>query len=293
MSLSVEQLTRRARGIGSSDAAAAIGLNPYFTAVELWQEKRGLAPAFLGNEATKWGKLLEPAVRQEYAEQTGRVVRLPADTLVHPEHEWVVCHPDGITDDRRLYEGKTARFGDGWGEPGTDQIPEHYLVQVQHALMVTLLPVADVAVLIGGQDFRLYEVPADVQLQAAILDAEAEFWQHVTEGTRPPLDYTSPGAIAVLKKLYPGTNGLTVLADESCGCARELFEAAQAEGKRNKAAEAEAKAVLLDYMGEASVLRFPDGRCLRRAKIARAGYTVEPTSYIDARWINAKGLPRT
>lgn len=288
MSLNPEQVARRLLGIGSSDSAAAIGLNPYYTSVELWQEKRGELPPFIGNEATKWGKLLEPAVRQEFAEQTGRVVRLPPDTLVHPKHSWLVCHPDGVTDDGRLYEGKTARYPDGWGDPGTDQVPEHYIIQCQHGMMVTGLLVCDLAVLIGGQDFRLYHIPADVGLQAAMLDALTEFWTHVTKGTRPPLDLKAPGAIAVLKRLYPGTNGQVVKATPEVEKWRVKLETAKLQGKTAKEVEDEAKAALLDFMGEASVLKFGDGRGFRRAKVERSGYTVAPTSYIDARFI-AKG----
>lgn len=285
MSLSAEQHERRRRGVGASDAAAAVGLNPYFSATELWMEKRGQLPPFEGNEATKWGKLLEPAVRQEYAEQSGRVVRLPPETLVHPQHSWVVCHPDGVTDDGRLYEGKTARFPDGWGEPGTDMVPEQYLIQCQHAMMVTGLMVADLAVLIGGQDFRLYEIPADPGLQEALLDAETEFWVHVTKGTRPPLDLTSPGAIGVLRKLYPGTDGRTVRATPEIEIARAQLEEAKRAKKIAESAEAEGKAALLDFMGEASVLKFADGSGFRRAVVERKGYVVEPTSYVDSRFI--------
>lgn len=285
MSLNPEQLARRAHGVGASESAAAIGLNPYATAVELWMEKRGEAPPFAGNAPTRWGKLLEPVVRQEFAEVTGRVVRLPTETLVHPKFDFILCHPDGVTDDGRLYEGKTARYPDEWGEPGTDQIPEHYLIQVQHALLVTALPVADVAVLIGGQDFRLYEIPADAGLQESIIEALTEFWQHVVKGTRPPLDCSAPGAIAVLKKLYPGTNGQTVIAtDEAIQC-RQQLESTTAEEKAAKFAKDAAKARLLEIMGEASVLRFPDRMGLRRARIDRKGYTVAPTSYVDARWV--------
>lgn len=285
MSLSAEQHARRRTGIGGSDAAAAIGLNPYYSAVELWMEKRGELPPFEGNEATKWGKLLEPAVRQEYAEQTGRVVRLPPETLVHPKHTWVVCHPDGVTDDGRLYEGKTARFPDGWGEPGSDAVPEQYLIQCQHSMLVTGLRVADLAVLIGGQDFRLYEIPADDGLQAAILDAETEFWTHVTRGTRPPLDHTSPGAIGVLRKLYPGTDGTTVRATPEVEADRKRLEEAKVLKKRAEAVEAEAKAGLLDFMKSAAVLRFADGSGFRRAVVERKGYVVEPTTYVDSRFI--------
>lgn len=287
MSANEQQLARRV-SIGSSDSAAAIGLNPYYTSVELWQEKRGELPPFIGNEATKWGKLLEAPVRQECAEQTGRVIRLPPDTLVHPKFSWLTCHPDGVTDDGRLYEGKTARYPDGWGDSGTDQVPEHYLIQCQHGMMVTGLPVCDLAVLIGGQDFRLYHIPADVGLQAAMLDALTEFWNHVQRGTRPPLDLKAPGAIAVLKRLYPGTNGQTVRASAQVEAWRTQLEKAKAAGKAQEALEAEAKAALLDFMGEASVLKFADGRGYRRAKVDRKGYVVEATSYIDARFI-AKG----
>jgi putative phage-type endonuclease len=289
MSLNPEQMARRSKGVGASDAAAAVGLNPYVTSVELWMEKRGELPPFEGNEPTKWGKLLEAVVRQEAAEQTGRVIRLPPETIEHPVHKFMLCHPDGVTDDGRLYEGKTARFADNWGEPGTDQVPEHYLIQCQHAMFVTGLLVCDLAVLIGGQDFRLYELQANEGIQTALVAAEAEFWQHVEKGTRPELNYKSPGAIEVLKKLYPGTNGqtLTAQAPELLEW-RQALETASADGKAAKARAEEAKAALLDYMGEASVLRFPDGRSLRRARIDRKGYVVEPTSYIDARWINSR-----
>lgn len=288
MSLTPEQLARRSRGVGASDAAAAVGLNPYYSAVELWQEKRGESPPFLGNEATRWGKLLEPAVRQEYAEQTGRVVRLPGETLQHPTHTFMLCHPDGVTDDGRLYEGKTARFGDGWGEPGTDQVPEHYLIQCQHAMVVTGLKITDLAVLIGGQDFRLYFIEADESLQGSLIEAEQDFWKHVQEGTRPALDYKAPSAIEILKKLYPGTNGQTVQADVEMIRRRALLEQAIGDAKVAKATVDEHKAALLDFMGEAAVLRFADGRGFRRARVDRKGYTVEPTSFVDTRWITLK-----
>lgn len=287
MSLNPEQLARRRRGVGASDAASAVGLNPYYSAVELWQEKRGESPPFLGNEATRWGRLLEPAVRQEYAEQTGRVVRLPEDTLQHSTHVFMLCHPDGVTDDGRLYEGKTARFGDNWGEPGTDQIPEHYLIQCQHGMLVTGLLLCDVAVLIGGQDFRLYHVEADKALQQSLVDAEAEFWRHVEDGTRPALDYRSPRAIEILKKMYPGTNGQTVIATPEMMLRRASLERATGDAKVAEALKDENKAAMLDFMGEAAMLKFPDGMSFRRARQDRKGYTVEPTSFIATRWVKS------
>lgn len=65
----------RRTGIGSSDAAAAIGLNPYQSQLELWMQKTGkvdLLPVFDPNGDTSpmfWGTMLEPIVAAQ-----GRVV---------------------------------------------------------------------------------------------------------------------------------------------------------------------------------------------------------------------------
>ena len=289
MTLTPEQHAERLTGIGSSDAAVALGLNPYRAPIELWQEKLGLeVEPFQGNQATKWGQLLEPAVRQEYAEQTGRVVRLPTETLHHPKHTFMLGHPDGVTDCGRLYEGKTARYPDGWGEPGSDEIPQPYMVQVQHLMIVTGLVVADVAVLIGGQDFRLYEIPADPELQELIVDGEHEFWRHVETRTAPAIDYNAPGALALVRKLYPGTNGGTEIADAMLEHWRAVYDQAIEYRDRYSAAADAAKAHLLYAMGESAVLKFADGKVLRRREVKRKGFTVDPTSYIDARFASSK-----
>lgn len=67
----------RKQRIGSSDAAAAIGLNPYKSQLELWMEKTGR-----DNETPKpnpdddatpvfWGNTLEPIVAVQYSKRTG------------------------------------------------------------------------------------------------------------------------------------------------------------------------------------------------------------------------------
>ncbi|MGH8266901.1 MAG: hypothetical protein ACRETH_05485, partial [Steroidobacteraceae bacterium] len=54
----------------------------------------------------------------------------------------------------------------------------------------------------------------------------------------------------------------------------------------------EMKARLLEEMGEAALMAFPDGMAYRRKQVDRAGYTVGPASYMDARFIkDGKGVP--
>lgn len=290
MTLTQDQVRERARGLGASDAAAAIGSHPFKSTPDLWLEKTGRLKRLDGADtpASHWGHLLEAAVRQEYARVTGRTVRQPRETLHHGSLPFVLCHPDGITDDARLYEGKTARFDFGWGDPGTDQIPEHYLIQVQHAMLVCTLEVADVAVLIGGQDFRVYEIPADREFQEEIIDAEVIFWQHVERDIMPEVKPDAPGALAILRRLFPGTDGTSIEADASAERWRTVYqEACEHRDVYSSAADA-AKAHLLYSMRSAAKLKFADGRVLRRQLTKRKAYTVEATEYVDARFVNDK-----
>lgn len=289
MTLNAQQLAARSLGLGGSDAAAALGLSPWKTPLELFREKRGEdAGTIAESEPMRWGSLLEPVIRQEYSSRTGRVVRVPETTLVHPAHAFMIANLDGLTDDGRLLEVKTARSAQDWGEPGTDAIPQHYLLQIQHYLIVTALPIADVAVLIGGSEYRQYEIPADAELQEMLVEGELEFWQRVESGEAPDADLTSPRALDIVRKLFPDTNGQRVTADEALEQWRRVYDQACEKRDVYVAAADAAKAHLLYAMGGATELAFADGKALRRRVTKRKSYTVPDTRYIDARLVALK-----
>ena len=185
----------RRKGIGGSDIAAIMGLSPWRTPYQVYQEKRGDAEGFTGNEATDWGIRLEPTIRQWYSDVTGRPVFRPEGILRHKQYDYMLANLDGYTEDRRVVEIKTARYGKGWGEPGTDAIPDYYALQVHHYMTITGYEVADVAVSIGGAPPCLYEVEADKEIAEAIIDACATFWARVVEG-RPPEPVNYADAVA-------------------------------------------------------------------------------------------------
>jgi putative phage-type endonuclease len=185
-----EWLQIRKTGLGGSDAPAALGISKWKTPYALWQEKRGEAAPVPENWSMRWGTTIEPLLRQHYADITGREVFMAESIVRHPKYEWMICTPDGGTADQRLIEIKTSRSSEGWGEPGTDQIPQAYLIQVQHSLCVTALPVADVLLGLYGQEPMLYHVEADLELHEMLIDAEREFWRCVQEGEPPePTSY--------------------------------------------------------------------------------------------------------
>lgn len=178
-------LEERRKGIGGSDIAAIMGFSPWKTPYRVYQEKRKEVDAWQGNESTDWGKRQEPVIRQWYSDATGRCVYLPEKILFHSKYPFMLASLDGYTDDPRGVEIKTARSSKGWGEPGTNEIPDYYMLQVQHYMVVTGFEVFDVPVSIGGGSPELYEVPADKELQELIIQACAEFWQRVVNGNPP------------------------------------------------------------------------------------------------------------
>lgn len=288
MSLTAEQIATRQTGVGGSDAAAALGLSKRKTTLQLYLEKRGQFAEQdpINEEVIWWGNALEPIVRQKYAETTGRTVLLPEHTIHSVDHPFMVAHVDGlIAGELRGYEGKTAFHSTGWGEEGTDQIPRDALLQVHHYLTVMDYEVWDVAVLIQRR-FQIYEVYADLEMSEMLILGEAEFMRRVREGDQPALDYDHKTARDVVKKLYPGTNGARLVASESAIEWRKQLEVAQAAEKSAKANIESLKSRLLDEMGEAALLAYPDGKAHRRQETQRAGYTVEPTSFMDFRLIN-------
>jgi putative phage-type endonuclease len=181
-------LLERRTGIGGSDAAAVLGLSRWRSPLDVYLEKTGTDVEITDTPAMYWGRRLERVILEAYVEQTGVAVDAPVGVyrmLRSSTRPWQIYSPDGMAADR-LVEIKTARTAEGWGEPGTDEVPDDYAIQVQHGMAVTGLPRCDVAVLIGGSDFRVYTVERDNALIADLIAAEAAFWQRVERRDPPP-----------------------------------------------------------------------------------------------------------
>lgn len=259
-------LEQRRSGIGGSDAAAVLGISKWRTPLSVWLDKTGQADNTSETEPMRWGTLLEPVIKQEYAERTGREVIAPG-FLRHHKHQFMVANVDGITRDDRVVEVKTSRSADGWGEPGSDQVPEDYLLQVQHYMAVTELPVADIAVLIGGSDFRIYTVAADAELQAMMVDAEAAFWRTVID-MMPPAPVTFADAVAMY--------GRNARKDSITTASQDVIEALhQLKAIRSRLGDLEAqeeaqKAIIMKAMGEHDTLADAAGKVLATWKLSAA-----------------------
>lgn len=182
------QLLARKQHIGASEAAAACGLSPWTTPYQLWADKTSDAVDVIDNPRMEWGRRLESVVLRKYAEDLPRPDYLiaPCDVVTSAEHPFMSCTPDALLPDR-VVEVKTAGLSSAreWGEPGSDAVPMHYLLQVTHQMVVTGRRLADIPVLIAGNDYRLYTVNYDEELAALLIERERAFWRHVEDRTPP------------------------------------------------------------------------------------------------------------
>jgi putative phage-type endonuclease len=265
MSTKAEWLEARTKGIGGSEAPAVLGLSKWKTPYQVWQDKRGLSGEREMTGPLEWGTLLEPVIRQKYADVTGRTVSLPGH-LRDAEYPFMLGTVDGITDDNRVLEVKTARSLQEWGEPGTDEIPMAYLIQVQHYLRITKLSVADIAVLFAGSDFRIYEVPEDKELQEMIIEREAAFWKLVEAG-EPPEPVTYADAV----KRYRISTTKAIEASKNAAYAYSILKNIKNEMQILEDKEEEMKLIIMKELADNDTLVSDDGSTLVTWKQTKPG----------------------
>jgi len=200
----------RKQGIGSSDAAAACGIHPYLSMLELWMIKTGrmisdIDESLEGYSPLYWGNTLEPMVAKYYQEHTGNKVRRVNAILQHPDPDkaFMLANLDyAITgsDEVQILECKTA--GEHGAKLWKHGVPLYVTCQVQHQLAVTGKQAAHICVLLCGHEAKIYKVERDERLIDSIIEHERLFWQYVETDTPPTPDHSESAARA-LKQLYP------------------------------------------------------------------------------------------
>ncbi|WP_305824701.1 YqaJ viral recombinase family nuclease [Massilia brevitalea] len=259
----------RKRGIGSSDAAAAVGLNPYQSMLELWLVKTGRdegLPKIDPKDETSpmyWGSLLEPIVAAHYTKRTGNRVRRINAVLQHPDPDkaWMLANLDYAVSgahDVQILECKTAgEFGSRLWKEG---VPEYVQLQVQHQLAVTNKQAADVCVLICGQEIRVHRIERDDALISMLSELERKFWHYVETDTPPPADGSDSAAMA-LQCLYPHDSGSTLDLTDDTEMSNTFSDlvAIKAEIEVREKIEAELKQRIQQRMGDASKAKFETG----------------------------------
>jgi putative phage-type endonuclease len=225
--LTTEQLLERKGGIGGSDAAGVCGVSKWKTPLKVYLDKTSEFVEQEENPLFERGHVLEPLVRGQFSLMTGKEVKIPKNMIKADKNPFMLANMDGyLPEEKTIVEIKTANYftkGD-WGEPFTDQIPNDYLIQVQHYLTVCKMLKVYVVVLFGDEkmfkmlmtlvkkcgvgevlkedlplDIQIYEVRTHDVLSKRLIDIERSFWfDHVQKREAPAWD-----GIDDIKALFP------------------------------------------------------------------------------------------
>lgn len=185
-------LSWRACGLGSSDAAAIVGLSPWTTREELLVEKeialRGEKLRDRDNGAMARGRRLEPAARTLYEELMG--FESPPSCGVHEQHPWLKASFDGYCASRNLPLEVKCPNADDHRLALEGYVPEKYSAQLPHLMLVSgasrlhYVSYTDNPRFPPGERFALVVVPRDEELCGLLLAAELEFWDEVQSRLR-------------------------------------------------------------------------------------------------------------
>ncbi|MGF6981386.1 putative phage-type endonuclease [Paraburkholderia atlantica] len=289
MNMREHWLEQRRKGVGGSDAAAALGQSPHMTALELYYDKIGeRVPRDIdadGIERTDFGRALEGVVASQYASRYGVRLRRRNTIIRHAKHPHMIANVDRTIDGMKAgLEIKTVdpfafRHSGLWGEPGGDEVPPHYLLQCVHYMACLDYPVWYLAALVGGHRMVRYVIDRDRELEQMVIDGECRFWTHVETREPPELDYQHPHAIDLLKRLYTGTDGGTIDLDENVWYWHRVRIEADERVKSYQAVSDGARAHILHVMGEAAIGRLPNGGAYKRKTVHRPAYQVEDCDY--------------
>lgn len=204
----IEWLEKRKSGITGTGASAIIGKNPYKSNIDYWEEKTGrrVEPDISDKDFVKYGQRAEEHLIALFALDFPQyeVTHKDFDLRVHPKYPFLIGSLDG-----ELTEKETGRKGileikttnilqSRQYEKWNDMIPENYLYQTLHYLLVTgydfVVLKAQLKRVYDGNDVRLdtrhyYFERKDVEvLLADLLEKELHFWnEYVLKDVRPPL----------------------------------------------------------------------------------------------------------
>ncbi len=188
--LSNDQWLRyRKQGIGGSDAGAVCGLNPYRTAIHVYQDKVSEETEQFDNEAMRQGREFEDYVARRFMEATGKKVKRANYMFYDEKHPFMLADVDRmVVGENAGLECKTASpyMADKWKD---GKIPLSYQIQCHHYMSVMGASAWYIAVLIYGREFKFYRIERDEQIIQNLIQIEQDFWEkHVKAGVLPDPD---------------------------------------------------------------------------------------------------------
>lgn len=218
-----EWLKYRESGIGSSEVATIVGLNPWETPYQLWRRKKGLDPAKQENFAMKAGHYLEDAVAQFFKDETGcEIIKCSAIDwmIINTEKPYMRVSPDrtywlnGLphnAHNKGILECKTTQMS-----IDPEDLPKHWFCQVQYQLGVAELQEASLAWLCSGREFGYKNLTFVPDFFKWLCEEVDRFWIDYIQGDKEP---DPQNAKDILLKFNKHTGGKVIETTD------EIFQA--------------------------------------------------------------------
>lgn len=287
-----EWLAKRREGIGASEAAAVLGIDPWSTPIDLYLRKaRGSERDRTPRERWRMqlGHRMQADILSELSAATGLEIR-PCDVLYRSRrHAFMLATPDAMAFAGRepvLAEAKLV--GDRMEREWEAGIPLYVQAQVAHQAIVLGVARVFVAVLFidrrAGNPFEWFEYRLGDNVEEWLVEREGEFWRSVLSGEVPALDFEALTKESIAR-LYPHeSEGKVVTLPEEALALDAKIQKAREEEAKARANREHAEARLEALMADAADGLLPGGagRYSWRT-VNRAGYTVEPTSFRQLR----------
>lgn len=196
-----EVLGWRKAGLGSADAAGALGLakGHWGGPFSIWADKVSDEVSDDETERQKWGRRLEAPIGFGIAEDIGLPVKRFPYMLRSKEWPWMTANLDFIAPRSNVEVKMVDRFVAHEWDDGA--VPMHYTIQGQHANAVTGHEGTHFFALIGGNTARPVYVARNDALIENLVEAERQFWTLVEENTPPDVDGL-PSTTDALKRMY-------------------------------------------------------------------------------------------
>ncbi len=289
MSITAEQREQRRHYLGSSDMGPLLKVSPYKqTEVDVYWSKVAEKLPDEETDAMSVGTWLEQPLIEWAAGELGvEVTTDPADLhkvatqgdgagLFAANNDALILGKDaGI--EAKFASGELAK---GYGTAGTDQVPDHVIVQTQHQMYCSDLELVYVALAVpsyNGIDRRLYTVPRDETVIEMMVQFGVNWWDTFVKTKTPPGPSATP-PLYVLKALHR-EKGKVVELGEAGADTVQFFEQYKAEEKEAKSCKDKKKAELIFALGDAEIGELPDGR--------RVTYEAHDTNRFDAKGFRA------
>lgn len=220
-------------------------------------------------ENVQWGLRMQPVIAKAVEDRLDiRLKELDIEGT-HSGLPWMRSHFDYVSENNQvLYEIKnySAFSRDKFGDNGSgSSIPVADLAQCIHEAAVFGVSLVNLCVLFGGSELCIYPIEVDESMKQTLIDQEAALWAHIQTRTPPEAEHPDD-----LRAIFKRDDGSYKVASREVEAACVRLKEVKATIKKLEEQEEILQGMVMNFMGETSLIQTVDGHSLATWKAAKA-----------------------